>query len=59
MVGVFHRVHQFIIQFIYCLLALQVADSWEALDGWLDAMRLVYTIYARGKADVLAGIITG
>ncbi|KAL9439673.1 hypothetical protein AB3S75_025186 [Citrus x aurantiifolia] len=36
-----------------------VADSWEALDGWLDAIRLVYTIYARGKADVLAGIITG
>ncbi|KAH9718949.1 protein HLB1 [Citrus sinensis] len=31
-----------------------VADSWEALDGWLDAIRLVYTIYARGKADVLA-----
>ncbi|KAJ4711809.1 Tetratricopeptide repeat (TPR)-like superfamily protein [Melia azedarach] len=36
-----------------------VADSWESLDGWLDAIRLVYTIYARGKADVLAGIITG
>ncbi|KAJ4902623.1 Tetratricopeptide repeat (TPR)-like superfamily protein [Raphanus sativus] len=35
-----------------------VADSWEALDGWLDAIRLVYTIYARGKSDVLAGIIT-
>ncbi|KAJ7952203.1 Tetratricopeptide repeat (TPR)-like superfamily protein [Quillaja saponaria] len=36
-----------------------VADSWESLDGWLDAVRLVYTIYARGKSDVLAGIITG
>ncbi|KAL3742859.1 hypothetical protein ACJRO7_018205 [Eucalyptus globulus] len=36
-----------------------VADSWESLDGWLDAIRLVYTIYARGKGDVLAGIITG
>ncbi|KAL4339253.1 hypothetical protein GQ457_08G035290 [Hibiscus cannabinus] len=35
-----------------------VADSWESLDGWLDAIRLVYTIYARGKADILAGIIT-
>ncbi|GAV68723.1 TOM20_plant domain-containing protein [Cephalotus follicularis] len=36
-----------------------VADSWESLDGWLDAIRIVYTIYARGKSDVLAGIITG
>ncbi|XP_077248471.1 tetratricopeptide repeat (TPR)-like superfamily protein [Tasmannia lanceolata] len=36
-----------------------VADSWESLDGWLDAIRLVYTIYARGKSDVLAGVITG
>ncbi|KAF8103338.1 hypothetical protein N665_0188s0276 [Sinapis alba] len=35
-----------------------VADSWESLDGWVDAIRLVYTIYARGKSDVLAGIIT-
>ncbi|KAF5478003.1 hypothetical protein F2P56_004600 [Juglans regia] len=35
-----------------------VADSWESLDGWLDAIRLVYTIYARRKSDVLAGIIT-
>ena len=37
----------------------QVADSWESLDGWFDAIRLVYTIFARGKSDVLAGIITG
>lgn len=36
-----------------------VADSWESLDGWFDAIRLVYTIFARGKSDVLAGIITG
>ncbi|XP_022145328.1 protein HLB1 [Momordica charantia] len=36
-----------------------VADTWDALDGWLDAIRLVYTIYARGKNDVLAGIIAG
>lgn len=34
-----------------------VADTWESLDGWLDAIRLVYTIYARGRSDVLAGII--
>ncbi|XP_062074633.1 protein HLB1 isoform X2 [Humulus lupulus] len=31
-----------------------VADSWESLDGWLDGIRLVYTIYARNKSDVLA-----
>ncbi|XP_072956212.1 protein HLB1 isoform X1 [Typha angustifolia] len=36
-----------------------VADTWESLDGWLDAIRLVYTIFARGKSDVLAGIVTG
>ncbi|GAB2274216.1 Protein hlb1 [Dionaea muscipula] len=36
-----------------------VADSWESVDGWLDAIRLVYTIFARGKSDVLAGIISG
>lgn len=36
-----------------------VADSWEALDSWLDALCLVYTIFARGKSGVLAGIITG
>lgn len=36
-----------------------VADSWESLDGWVDAIRLVYTIFARGKSDVLAGVITG
>ncbi|KAA8533917.1 hypothetical protein F0562_031434 [Nyssa sinensis] len=34
-----------------------IADSWESLDGWLDAIRLVYTIFARGKSDVLASII--
>lgn len=36
-----------------------VADTSEAMDGWLDAIRLVYTIFARGKSDVLAGVITG
>ncbi|KAK8560044.1 hypothetical protein V6N12_012850 [Hibiscus sabdariffa] len=35
-----------------------VADSWESLDGWLDAIRLLYTIYSRGKTDVLADLIT-
>ncbi|THG15787.1 hypothetical protein TEA_028689 [Camellia sinensis var. sinensis] len=33
-----------------------IADSWESLDGWLDAIRLVYTIFARGKSDVMAEI---
>ncbi|PWA94276.1 tetratricopeptide repeat (TPR)-like superfamily protein [Artemisia annua] len=37
----------------------QIADSWEYLEAWFDALRLVYTIFARGKTDVLAGIITG
>ncbi|XP_006662515.1 protein HLB1-like [Oryza brachyantha] len=36
-----------------------VADNWEVVDSWLDAIRLVYTIFARGRSDVLAGIITG
>ncbi|XP_051144830.1 protein HLB1 isoform X2 [Andrographis paniculata] len=35
-----------------------VAESWDSLDGWLDAIRLVYTIFARGKSNVLASIIT-
>ncbi|KAL3645517.1 Protein hlb1 [Castilleja foliolosa] len=35
-----------------------VAESWESMDGWLDAIRLVYTIFARGKSEVLASIIT-
>ncbi|KAI3693721.1 hypothetical protein L1987_76673 [Smallanthus sonchifolius] len=35
-----------------------IADSWESLDSWLDTPRLVYTIFSRGKIDVLAGIIT-
>ncbi|KAL1828177.1 protein HLB1 [Daucus carota subsp. sativus] len=34
-----------------------IADSWDLLDGWLDAFRLVYTIFARGKSEVLASII--
>jgi tetratricopeptide (TPR) repeat protein len=44
-----HTIHQHI---------YMVADSWDSLDGWLDAIRLVYTIYARGKSEVLAGIVT-
>ncbi|XP_065039180.1 protein HLB1-like isoform X2 [Musa acuminata AAA Group] len=36
-----------------------VADTWDSLYGWQDAICLVYTIFARGKSDVLAGIITG
>ncbi|KAJ7515754.1 hypothetical protein O6H91_22G026300 [Diphasiastrum complanatum] len=36
-----------------------VAETWEAMDGWADAIRLVYTIYVRGKTDVLAGILAG
>ncbi|KAL8263919.1 hypothetical protein R6Q59_022049 [Mikania micrantha] len=40
------------------ILMPQIADSREYLDTWLDAIRLVYTIFARGKTDVLAGIIT-
>ncbi|KAI3710614.1 hypothetical protein L2E82_40401 [Cichorium intybus] len=36
-----------------------MADSREYMETWLDAIRLVYTIFARGKTDVLAGIITG
>ena len=50
--------------FIYTINLLQgsvflVAGSWESLDGWLDAIGLVYTIYVRGTSDVLARIITG
>jgi hypothetical protein len=44
---------------IYKWTLWQIADNWEALDSWLDALCLVYTIFARGKSDVLAGIITG
>ena len=36
-----------------------IVDSWESLDGWFDAIRLVYTIFARGKSDVLVGFTTG
>ncbi|MCO5603943.1 hypothetical protein L7F22_058100 [Adiantum nelumboides] len=36
-----------------------IADSWEEVDCWVDAIRLVYTIYARGQSDVLGGIIAG
>ncbi|MCO5572765.1 hypothetical protein L7F22_026524 [Adiantum nelumboides] len=36
-----------------------IADSWEEVDCWVDAIRLVYTIFARGQSDVLGGIIAG
>lgn len=36
-----------------------IADMWEEVDCWVDAIRLVYTIYSRGQSDVLGGIIAG
>eukprot|EP00250_Pteridium_aquilinum_P009113 c18449_g1_i1 orf=75-1730(+) len=36
-----------------------IANSWEEVDCWVDAIRLVYTIYSRGQSDVLGGIIAG
>eukprot|EP00249_Psilotum_nudum_P013444 c24337_g1_i1 orf=478-2046(+) len=36
-----------------------IADTWESVDGWVDAIRLVYTIFLRGQSDCLAGIIAG
>lgn len=36
-----------------------VAETWEAMDGWVDAIRLVYTIFVRGKAEALAGVLAG
>jgi hypothetical protein len=36
-----------------------IAETWEAMDGWVDAIRLVYTIFARGKRDSLAGVLAG
>lgn len=36
-----------------------IADTWEEVDCWVDAIRLMYTIYVRGQSDVLAGIIAG
>ncbi len=37
----------------------QIAETWDATDSWVDAVRLVYTIYAQGKKDVLAGVLVG
>ncbi len=37
----------------------QIAETWDATDSWVDAVRLVYTIYAQGKKDVLAGVLIG
>ncbi|CAM6026577.1 unnamed protein product [Sphagnum balticum] len=36
-----------------------IAETWDAVDAWVDAVRLVYTIYAQGKKDVLAGLLAG
>lgn len=36
-----------------------IANSWEEVECWVDAIRLVYTIYSRGQSDVLGGIIAG
>ncbi|CAK9858030.1 unnamed protein product, partial [Sphagnum jensenii] len=36
-----------------------IAETWDATDSWVDAVRLVYTIYAQGKKDVLAGVLVG
>ena len=37
----------------------QIADDWDSMDGWVDAIRLVYTIHVRGKAECLAGVLAG
>lgn len=34
-----------------------IADTWDSMDAWVDAVRLVYTIYAKGKRDVLANVL--
>lgn len=36
-----------------------IANSWEEVECWVDAIRLVYTIHSRGQSDVLGGIIAG
>ncbi|CAM6033695.1 unnamed protein product [Sphagnum compactum] len=36
-----------------------IAETWNAMDAWVDAVRLVYTIYVQGKKDVLAGVLAG
>lgn len=36
---------------------VQIADTWDSMDAWVDAVRLVYTIYAKGKRDVLANVL--
>ncbi|KAH7430162.1 hypothetical protein KP509_09G086500 [Ceratopteris richardii] len=36
-----------------------IATSWDEVDCWVDAIRLVFTIHVRGKSDVLGGIIAG
>jgi tetratricopeptide (TPR) repeat protein len=34
-----------------------IADTWDSMDAWVDAIRLVYTIYAQGKRDALANVL--
>ncbi|CAI5491488.1 unnamed protein product [Closterium sp. Naga37s-1] len=34
-----------------------VADDWDSMDAWVDAIRLVYTIYVRGKSEDLAAVL--
>lgn len=36
-----------------------IADTWEQVECWVDALRLVYTIWLQGQGDVLAGTIAG
>ena len=38
---------------------MQIADTWDAMEAWVDSIRLVYTIYAHGKRDALAGVLVG
>lgn len=38
---------------------LQVADDWDTMDSWVDAIRLVYTICVRGKTDELSAVLAG
>jgi hypothetical protein len=49
---------------LYCIFIVDkqeitAAETWDATDSWVDAVRLVYTIYAQGKKDVLAGVLVG
>ncbi|KAB2044648.1 hypothetical protein ES319_D01G105700v1 [Gossypium barbadense] len=45
---------------IFCIVcsSFQVSDLWESLDGWLDAIHLVYTIYARVRIHSIILVIS-